>query len=178
MVMPSPLRERSYGGEYMAEGEAAERICIEYLRSRDDVETVTDLRHIRLMQSVDVDCACTLTDGRVVMVEIKSDVHMVGAAGNVLFELLRLNHTAEPEHAVKLGWTARTKADWLLYYSPKQHAVYQTETRALQQAFQKYSAKARGSMRLSVVPTDNIKTTLVALIPWDACAGCFECHTL
>jgi hypothetical protein len=168
-------KPRSYNGDYMAAGKRAEAICMAFLRRSPSVVDMDDLRDLRPMQKADCDCTVHLMNGQVHLAEIKSDKHL-GVSGNVLFEVLRINHTCEPQHALTLGWSGRSPAQYLLYYSPTLRKLYMTSFSALQRAFQAYTQRVREGMRISVVKTDSIKTTVNVLLPWDECKQCFTVY--
>lgn len=161
---PSESRERSYSDGYMALGKQGETIVIDWLRRNPHVLGVSDLRELRIMQEADVDCSIATKDGRIVFAEIKTDKHL-GVTDNVLFEVLRINHTAPPDKCVTLGWSARSPAKMLFYYAVSVGKIYYCEFDKLRSVFQKYSQQKRKAMRIDIVPTDNIKTTVNVLIP-------------
>jgi len=161
---PQNSCERSYNGHYMKAGQAAEARVLGWLEVHSGVIGVEDLRGLRQMREADVDCSVQLVDGRMVLAEIKSDWHL-GVSGNVLFETLRINHTAPPDRAVTLGWSARTPARWILYYAPQKDCIYQISTDDLRSGLQAYTSELRSRSRLSYVETDRIKSTVNVLIP-------------
>ena len=163
MATPSASKERSYNGDYMKVGKKAEEIVLAFLKSRPDVLGVNDFRELRAVQEADIDFAIKTIDGRVTLAEVKSDRHM-GITENVLYEVLRMNHTCIPEKSCVLGWSARTPAQYILYYSPKLKKLYQFRSEQLRKAFQKYTQDVR-KPNFDFVPTDKIKTTLNVLIP-------------
>ena len=163
MATPSASKERSYNGDYMKVGKKAEEIVLAFLKSRPDVLGVNDFRELRAVQEADIDFAIKTADGRVTLAEVKSDRHM-GITGNVLYEVLRMNHTCIPEKSCVLGWSARTPAQYIFYYSPKLKKLYQFRSEQLRKAFQKYTQDVR-KPNFNFVPTDKIKTTLNVLIP-------------
>ena len=99
-VLTGSGKERSYNGDYMERGKNAELIVLKWLADNSTVIGVEDLRTLRVMREADVDCSVKLMDGRIVLAEIKSDWHL-GKSGNMLFEVLRINHTAIPTTAAK-----------------------------------------------------------------------------
>lgn len=165
---------RSYNGAMMAVGRKAEEIILAWLQDHGDVLEVDDWRDLRAGQRADVDCAVYYEDGTVVLAEIKND-QFLKADGNVVFEYLRINHTAPPDKACVLGWTARTPAKFILYYAPTEHAVYVFRTEVMRRVFQSFTRTGRPSRsewmnklaRISMrwVSTDDIKSTLVVCIP-------------
>jgi len=123
-ALPGAIAQRSYSGHYMKVGQEAETRIMEWLTGNPHILKIDDLRQFRALREADVDTSIHLTDGRIVLAEIKSDWHL-GTSGNVLFEILRINHTAQTDRCVTLGWSARSPAKWLLYYAPQFKSVYQ-----------------------------------------------------
>jgi len=176
-VMTGATKTRSYDGDYMDAGKTAEAIVMDFLRSNPEVIGVEDIRKLRPMQAADADCIIYNADGTIAIAEIKSDKYL-GKSGNVLFEALRINHTAPPDKAATLGWTARSPATYFLFYAPYNDSIYQCRADDLRAAFQKYTAEAREQSRYRLVPTDNIKSTVTYLIPWKYCEDIFTIHEL
>lgn len=177
---PSASRPRSYDGGYMEFGKRAEEAVLEFLRRRPGVLGVDDLRDLRPMQKADVDCSIETADGRSTLAEIKGDKHL-GKSGNVLFEALRINHTAPPHRAVTLGWSARSPATYFLYYAPnatRGESIYQCRADALRQHVQRYTRRVRKQTRIDYVETDGIKSTVNLLIPLDECQSIFQIYDL
>lgn len=165
---------RNYEGAMMAVGRKAEEIVFAWLRDHKDVLEIDDWRELRAGQRADVDCAVYYEDGTALLAEIKSDQYLK-AGGNVAFEYLRINHTAPPDRACVLGWTARTPANFVLYYAPAEHAVYVFRTETLRRVFQAFTRAGRPSraewmsklakISMRWVSTDAIKSTLIVCIP-------------
>lgn len=169
------MQKRNYDGHYMDVGKNAEKVVMEWLSNNPYVIGVNDLRSLREMREADVDCSLQLSDGRVVLAEIKSDYHL-GVSGNVLFEMLRINHTSPPDRAVTLGWSGRSPAKWLLFYAPQSDSLYKCEFTELRRAFQKYTSESRKNTRIDYVVTDAIKSTVNALIPFEYCKFIFTVY--
>jgi hypothetical protein len=146
----------------MKVGMHAEEIVMAWLNEHPQVLGVEDLRSLRPMREADVDVSLQLYDGRVVLAEIKSDYHL-GVSGNVLFEVLRINHTCPPGNACTLGWSARSPATWLLFYAPQVRIVYRILFQDYRQVVQEFTRT--NHPKFNVVRTDNIKTTVNILIP-------------
>tara|TARA_Y100000310_G_scaffold345377_1_gene464282 strand:- start:2505 stop:3071 length:567 start_codon:yes stop_codon:yes gene_type:complete len=161
---PSADRPRSYDGGYMEAGRTAEKKVMAWLERQPWVLGLDDLRSLRPLREADVDLGIKLIDGRATLAEIKSDNHL-GIKGNFLFEALRINHTAPPDRAVTLGWSARSPARWLLYYAPSFDRVYQIEMDDFRAALQDYTREIRKKSRIDYVETDKIKSTVNVLIP-------------
>lgn len=162
-------KERSYDGDYMQAGRTGEEIVMKFLRTLPSVESVTDYRNLGTAQQDDVDICILFTSGRTELAEIKSDKHM-REGGNVLFEVLRINHTVrESFKACVLGWSARSTAKYVFYYAPSESRIYQCALADLRLSFQRYTQTARKTTRFAFVETDKIKSTLNVLIPWEYC---------
>lgn len=163
-------KPRSYSGDYMDDGLKAQKFVMDYLVKRPDVIGVEDLSQLKVMQEADVDCSIRTRDGLVVLAEIKSD-NYIGKSGNILFEALRINHTCDPAYSMVLGWSARTPAQFIVYYSPDLHKIWIISARNLRNAMQRYTNDARknGGIHPNVVNTDIIKSTVNILIPEKYC---------
>lgn len=168
MAFTGASKLRSYSGDYMADGIKAQDIVLEFLRKRPDVIGVDDLSQLKVMQEADVDCMIKTADGLITLAEIKSD-KWIGKSGNILFEVLRINHTTTPDHAVTLGWSARTPAKFLIFYSPDLSKIYVISSDNLRRAMQQYTRTARKDSKINFVETDQIKSTLNILIPERFC---------
>jgi len=164
MTTTGANKQRSYHGDYMETGKIGEKIVINFLEDNPKILKVHDWSELQVVQFADIDCAIVTKTGQVVLAEIKSDKHL-GVTGNVLFEVLRINHTCHPDFSCNLGWSGKTPAKFIFYYAPNVSKIYKFETRSLRKAMQMYTKKTRKKMRLDVVETDNIKTTINILIP-------------
>lgn len=174
---PSALRQRSYSGGYMDVGKKGESVVLDWLRRNPQILGVEDLRELRVMREADADCMLTNRDGTISLAEIKTDNYL-GVSGNVLFEILRINHTAPPERSATLGWAARSPARYLFYYAPQVNKIYYCKFDDFRKVFQDYTRETRQKMNINIVPTDNIKTTVNVLIPYSRAAGIFVVITL
>lgn len=168
---------RSYDGALMERGKEAENIVIEFLKKRPEVVGVSDWRQLRETREADVDVAIKTIDGRITLAEIKSDSYL-GVSGNVLFEVLRINHTCQTDYALTLGWSGRTPAKYILFFAPNINKIYRFDTELFRKAFQKYTQKQRKHMQISIVETDAIKTTINVLIPISQCFGAYTVYDL
>lgn len=175
-ALPSENNRRSYNGHYHDVGKYAEELVLPWLKSHPDVLSVDDLRDLRPMQKADVDAILYTRDGLVALVEIKSDYHL-GASGNILFEVLRINHTAPSDFCCALGWSARSPAKWLAIYAPQTECVWLASFEDYRDCFQTYTKNQRDKTRVIWVNTDSIKSTLNILIPYTA-MGCFTKHSI
>ena len=161
-AVPSRENERSYNGHYMRAGKAAEKIVMEWLYDRPEIIGVEDLRALRQMREADVDVSISLYDGRIALAEIKSDWHL-GISGNLLFEVLRINHTCQPDRSCTLGWSSKSPATWLLFYAPQVQIIYRIPFNEYRIGFQRYTRENNFTARIT--RTDAIKTTVNVLIP-------------
>ena len=166
---PGKNNKRSYSGKYMEVGKHAEKLVKEWLEKSGYV--VLDCRCDPEYQEKEIDYKVVVGD-TFVTTEVKSDYHL-GVSGNVLFEVLRINHTAPPEHAMKLGWSARTEADRIVFYAPQPNKIYKIKTADYIKAMQDYTYDARGDTNFYYVETDNIKSTVNILIPVKYFEGMF-----
>lgn len=171
--IPSAERTDHYDGDYMEAGRAGEEVVMRWLRGLASVDEVTDLRHFTAARYADVDVQIRMRDGRIVLSEIKSDRHL-GVSDNILFEVLRINHTAPTNYACGLGWAARSPASSILYYAPAVSKIYHISTANLRLAFQRYTKECRGQSRISWVDTDATKSTLNVLIPIRYAQGLYQ----
>lgn len=162
MPAPDRLRQRSYDGDMMFAGRDGESAVLDFLRQSATVSHIEDLRDDLHWRDLDVDFRVQRPWGAE-LVEAKSDVHL-GRSPYVLFEALRINHTSR-EHPVTLGWSARSAADWFLIWSPEVGGLYFFRVGDFRTAMRKHSMTARKAMRVSIVETDRIKTTINFLIP-------------
>jgi len=156
-----------YDGELMAKGQIGERLIFELLRRLPGVKTVWDATDDKRWQPLEVDFAVEYLTGAWRLIEAKTDYHL-GVSGNVLFEIMRINHTSHHSHAGQLGWGCRTAANAIFIYAPSIERIYEIETEDFRRAFQQYTKNNRENPNLiQVIRTDNIKTTLAVLIPED-----------
>ena len=161
---PSADRAKSYASGYMAAGKEGESVVMAWLSRRVNVRHVEDLRDDPEMQAAEIDCRVHTTDGDSSTVEIKSCDHL-GVSGNVLFEMLRINHGCGPEHALVMGWAMRSEADWLFYYAPSVSKIYRIGFDDFRRAAQNYTREARWKSFIHFVSTDDVKSTVNLLIP-------------
>jgi hypothetical protein len=176
----SKTNVRSYDGEYMEIGSNAEEIIINWINNLKGVHKIVDLRDDREMQDQEIDIAIDLTNGRSATAEIKSD-WWLSTTGNMLFEFSRINHTARTEHCVKLGWSVRSKAKWLLVFAPKSNQVFKVTFQDFREAFQAYTREQRDKskiLQIDYTNTDEIKSTLNCLVPFSYFKDCVDIFDL
>lgn len=157
-------KPRTYNGDYMELGKLGEGQVLRWLQSNTQVIGVDDLRDLRPMQTADVDCSIHLTDGRVHLAEIKTD-SWLGKSDNMIFEVLRINHTAAPDLSCVLGWSAKSPARWIIWYAPAVNSIYLISSDDFRKAMQAYTNDNRASITMDYTPTDKIKSTVSILVP-------------
>ncbi len=164
MKMPKPShdRVRSYNGDYMAQGKSAEALVQKWLCGNQDVISVSDVSDQRYYQDREIDLIITMRDGKEITAEIKSDLH-IGKTRNVVFELLRVNHTMNNGSAFVMGWGARSEADHVFYCSVTENKIFSFSMADLRSAAR--STFAGKDAKVLTIPTDNIKSTIVLLVP-------------
>lgn len=163
MPIPDQTKSRSYNGDYMREGKEGESYVYDFLKSRSNVKNIDDLRDDPEWQQRDVDFRVRRHDASELLVDAKSDVHM-GISPNVLFELLRINHTSD-DFPVRYGWSVASGAALFCIWSPPLMRLYRVWADDLRSAMRRYTDHARKNTRIDIVPTDRIKTTVNILIP-------------
>jgi hypothetical protein len=170
-------KNRSYGGDYMAVGKEGERVVIQWLESRPNVLGVSDFRDVRQIQEADVDIGVRLYTGQVCLAEIKTDTYL-GTSGNILNEVLRINHYSDHDVAGYLGWTWRSPAKWLIYYAPNRTppAIYKATFADVRLVLQRVSKE--NDVRFTTVRTDSGKTTYNILVPESEYEGVFKIYEL
>lgn len=157
-------KARSYDGDYMQLGKTGEARVIEWLKSYPGVIGVDDFTQLKQMQKADVDCGIYMRDGRVMLAEIKTDSYL-GKTENILFEVLRINHTCDTDYSGTLGWSFRSPAKWLLYYAINIDTVYRITFDNFRKGMQAYTKTERKNTNISYVTTDSIKSTVNILVP-------------
>ena len=170
-------KQRSYDGDYMKVGKNGEKVVIDWLQSRPNVLGVTDFRDVRQIQEADVDVGVRLYTGQICLAEIKTDTYL-GKSGNILNEVLRINHYANHDFAGYLGWTFRSPAKWLLYYAPnrKPKAIYKAMFADVRLVLQRYTKEH--DVGFITTRTDSGKTTYNVLIPESEYEGVFSVFAL
>ena len=159
----------------MALGKMGQNICFDFLRGHPEVVRVEDASELKLLQEGEADALICLRDGDNPLAEIKTD-KWLGRTPNVLLEVLRFNHTADPEHAIKLGWAGRSVARYIMYVAISTGYIYQFNKLRLLASFQSWSRLMRKGVRLDFVPTDSIKSTVNVLMPLSECRNAYRVH--
>ena len=168
-------KNRDYNGDYMAIGKQGEKIVMEWLKSRPNVLGVTDFRDIREVHEADIDVGVRLYTGQICLAEIKTDTYL-GKSGNILNEVLRINHYSKSQYAGYLGWTLRSPAQWLLYYAPNSRppTIYKAAFSDIRLVLQRFTKD--NDVPFQTIRTDTGKTTYNVLIPESEYTGVFTCH--
>lgn len=143
-------------------GDAAEAVAVAFLRALPHVRQVRDVTRDATWQAREIDLRVEDARGAWHGIEVKSDRH-IARTGNVLFELVRVHHSAPV--CAYLGWGVFSQAAWLFVWCPPAERLYTFNVTALREAFQRHTAAERSKLRLSVVPTDARRTTINVLVP-------------
>ena len=170
-------KTKSYSGDYMDIGKQGEETVIDWLKQRPNIIGVTDFREIREIHDADIDVGVRLYTGQVCLAEIKTDTYL-GTTGNIIFEVLRINHYSDHKYAGYLGWSFRSPAEFLLFYAPnrKPPAIYKITFKDYRAVIQLYTKE--NPARFLEVRTDRGKTTYNILIPEEEFNGKFQVHIL
>lgn len=172
--------EKCWNGELMKKGREAEKKVIDWLRSlKDSVKEVIDVREWRVTRKLDVDCFIETIDGKIRLAEIKYD-QSLGKSNNFLFEFMRINHFVFADAVFYLGWTFRSPAKYLLYYSPYENSVYKFTFGDVRTQIGKYvsDCNKKNKPRIDVIFTDRQKTTFNFLVPKDYFEGLYRKYYL
>ena len=161
----------------MQRGKGSEKAVIDFLKRNPEILGIKDWSEIEEVQEADIDCAIKTIDGHILLAEIKSD-SWLGKSDNILFEVLRINHTCDPIYSLSLGWSGRTPANYIIYHAVSVNKIYVFKTNELRRAMQKYTLEAGKNIKISIVETDNIKTTINILIPFDYCKEICEVYEI
>jgi len=155
-------QEKTYAGELMEKGRVGETVVLEWLKANKYLKDIIDMREFRISQRLDVDCGIETTDGSLVLAEIKTDYNL-GKTENFIFEIFRINHFVEADKIFYLGWTFRSPAKYLLYYSPNENIIYRFTFENIRKTIGLYVKENKP--KIVVVPTDGQKTTFNMLVP-------------
>ena len=175
-VLTGNDKPRSYNGDYMKTGKKGEEVALAWLKNNPEIMGVIDFRNIREVHEADVDAGIRLYAGPVLLVEIKTDTYL-GNTGNVLYEVLRINHHCPHQYAGYLGWSLRSPAQYLIFYAPNRKdgpALYKTTFEAYRKALQKYTQNH--DLSVLTVHTDDQKTTYNVLVPELDVGNIFEVY--
>lgn len=144
----------------MAAGQANEQIVYNWLLACGYL--VIDHTDDSQYQADDIDFTICSCDGEST-IEIKSD-KWISDDGNFCFELCRINHYAADNWYYE-GWGYRSKADYIIVRNPKTGEAYQFNFHELRQKVGQYVAYAGKNLKITIIETDNQKTTICLLIP-------------
>jgi hypothetical protein len=153
---------KSYSGQLMQKGKSGEEIVLDWLRKNSFTKEIIDMREFRISQRLDVDCGIETLEGALVLAEIKTDYNL-GRTNNFLFEAFRINHFTDADKVFYLGWTFRSPAKYLLYYSPNENVIYRFSFKDIRETIARYIANNRP--QINITPTDEQKTTFNILMP-------------
>jgi len=177
--MENKKPEKSWNGELMKKGKAAEEKVLNWLKNRNNIKEIIDFREWRLTQRLDVDCGIETIDGKIILAEIKSDIHL-GNSLNFLFEIFRINHFIHPDKIFYLGWAFRSPAKYLLYFSPKENSIYRFLFSDIRLQIGQYVSRCEKNNNPNIcwVYTDRQKTTCNLLIPKNIFDGFLDKYSI
>ena len=156
--------EKTYNGRLMTIGKETEEAVLSWLRRTHPGKEVLDFREFRIAQRIDVDFGVETVDGRYVLAEIKSDKH-IDEEKNFLFEHNRVNHYVD-NHWFYLGWGWRSPAEKLIIRNPQTTKTFVFDFLFIRRFIGMYIARTGKKTRISIVETDNQKTTFNIIIPF------------
>lgn len=157
---------QSHTGERLRFGKEGEAAVMAWLRRQPGVERVRDVSEVPGLRSSGFDCTANMHDGRNLLVEAKADEHL-GKSGNLVVEVARIRRDASRSDFGMLGWSLRSKADWLIWYAPSVHSVWRMDFSEYQAGIAKYLAAMAGkwSVAARLIPTDDQWVTVMMPIP-------------
>ena len=151
-------QERSYSGNLHNIGRENEDVVINYL-IKEYGEDYKDVRDIEEYQDDEVDF---IINGK--GIEIKGDKH-ISSKGNLFFETQRINHYSK-EHPQSIGWGWKSKADLLIIRNWETGEMFVFNFDELRKRVgELVSNWSLNRLTLTVVETDEVKTTIGILIP-------------
>jgi len=162
MVFMGQRNVKTYNGSLMEKGKENEDIIMKWLSSLG--REVIDFREFKLAQRIDVDFGIETIDRNIVLAEIKSDRY-ISETGNLLFENHRVNHFVKDKWFY-LGWGWRSPAQKLIIRNPGSSEVFVFDFAELRAFVGSWVAENGKQIRMSVVETDDQKTTFNYLIPF------------
>lgn len=152
---------KTYNGEMMHKAKTNENIILDWLKTKG--KSIIDFREFRLAQRIDVDFGIETLDGKIVLAEVKSD-KWISEKGNLLFENNRINHFVK-DHWFYLGWGWRSPAQKLIIRNPMTCDTFLFDFLDLRILIAEYIAKEGKNTKLTIIETDDQKTTFCLLIP-------------
>lgn len=150
--------------DLVPKGDEAEAVAESFLASVALVTAVTNVTRDADWQKRKVDYLLTFADGSMGKVEVKSDRH-IASKRNALFELMRIHHTAAPEHCAYPGWSVVSEADRFLIWCPPAAQLFFMNAADLRIGMQQYTREARRSMMVNIQESDATRTTINILVP-------------
>jgi hypothetical protein len=169
------LPDYSYAdsGPMKQKAEVGERYAYLFLQSIG--YWIMDVRKDNAYQADDIDylIKSSQTSTKILGVEVKTDSY-IAKTQNLPVELFRLHLDdlavkRNQGKIAKLGWSAASKADYLLVVDPTHAVIYRFRLDELRSAVQAY-AKSAGELPLRTVDTDTSRKTVVMLMPLSAVA--------
>lgn len=145
-------------------GEQGEQVVREFFASLMPGVQLEDVRSVPEWQHQDVDYRARTTHGATLNIEVKSDRH-IAQTQNVLFELMRIHHAADPKRCAYLGWSVFSAADRLVVFCPPSYQIFLFQTEKLRRGMQAYTREKRADMNLKIVTSDESRTTINVLVP-------------
>lgn len=156
---------QTYAGELMQIGNEGESVVQDFFAYVLRGVQLDDVRRDPAWQEKDVDFRAHFSTG-VLNIEVKSD-RWIDRSENVLFELCRIHHTAQPKYCAYLGWSVFSAADRVLVWCAPSSRLFVFEADQMRAGMQRYTQKARKDMNLAIVDTDEQRTTINILVPLD-----------
>ena len=151
-------------GEMAEKGKKTECIIRSWLKRNSQVKSLIDVSHDKAFQRLDVDVIATLHDGRQIQIEIKTDYNLL-VSGNFLFELQRVYMGAKTRHPSTMGWSVKTPAEYIVWYSPKKQKIVSMLTNNYRRSFMDYMTEIKANPRFHVECTSENCTTINILFP-------------
>lgn len=151
-------QERSYSGNLHNIGKQNEDVIINYL-IKEYGEDYKDVREEKEYQDDEVDF---IINGK--GIEIKGDKY-ISSKGNFFFETQRINHYSK-EYPQSLGWGWKSEADLLIIRNWETEETFIFNFNELRtRVGELVSNWSNNRLTLTVVETDQVKTTIGILIP-------------
>ena len=166
--------EKTYNGELMKKGKQNEECIKTWLETF--AKNVLDFREFRLAQRIDVDFGIETIDGKIVLLEAKSD-KWIKESGNLCFENNRINHFAT-DNWFYLGWGWRSPAQRLIVRNPETDDAFLFEFPKLRKYVGQYIAKTGKRTNINITETDKQKTTFNLLIPMSGLKSLYSKYTI
>lgn len=153
---------KTYDGELMKKGTVNEQKIINWLKKLN--YNVDDLRYNTEQQRKDIDFR-VWNSSRNFTLEAKSDIY-IQEDKNFLFENQRINHYQVKNWNYQ-GWGWRSEQDFLIVRNPKTNEQYIFNFLRLRTFMGEYIQDQGKKIKISIVETDEQKTTFNFLIPME-----------